>query len=162
MALRTTFVALIIVSFASTASAQLLAAKDGPIVYGHHHVNATSVDEHMKFWVDALGGVKTTYPEFRATLNGSIPESQLTVPASKSALDLEERIAAQAPRDGDVHVLPVQGNVYMLVVDGHNVTAQIGRDGVLMVNTGAAHMTEKLQAAVNQLATSVQAASFCR
>ena len=26
-----------------------------------------------------------------------------------------------------------------------------------MVNTGAAHMTEKLQAALNQLATSVQA-----
>jgi catechol 2,3-dioxygenase-like lactoylglutathione lyase family enzyme len=41
----------------SPASAQLLAAKEGPIVYGHHHVNATSVDEHKKFWVDALGGV---------------------------------------------------------------------------------------------------------
>jgi predicted enzyme related to lactoylglutathione lyase len=46
---------------ASNASAQLIAAKDGPIVYGHHHVNATNVDEHMKFWVDALGGVKTTF-----------------------------------------------------------------------------------------------------
>jgi predicted enzyme related to lactoylglutathione lyase len=41
----------------SQASAQLLAAKDGPIVYGHHHVNATSIDEHKKFWGDALGGV---------------------------------------------------------------------------------------------------------
>jgi predicted enzyme related to lactoylglutathione lyase len=41
----------------SNASAQLLAAKDGPIVYGHHHLNVTSVDEHRKFWVDALGGV---------------------------------------------------------------------------------------------------------
>jgi hypothetical protein len=134
-----------------------------------HHVphflpgqNADARAEWLKdnSWIPevaALGGVKTTYPEFRATLNGSIPESKLTVPASKSALDLEKRIAAQAPRDGEVHVLPVQGNVYMLVVDGNNVTAQIGRDGVLMVNTGAAHMTEKLQAAVNQLATSVQA-----
>jgi len=44
---------------ASTASAQLLAAKDGPIVYGHHHLNVTSVDEHKKFWVDALGGTVT-------------------------------------------------------------------------------------------------------
>ena len=41
---------------AAPASAQLVAAKDGPIVYGHHHVNATNVDEHKKFWVDALGG----------------------------------------------------------------------------------------------------------
>jgi predicted enzyme related to lactoylglutathione lyase len=44
---------------ATTASAQLLAAKDGPIVYGHHHLNVTSVDEHKRFWVGALGGVVT-------------------------------------------------------------------------------------------------------
>jgi catechol 2,3-dioxygenase-like lactoylglutathione lyase family enzyme/predicted enzyme related to lactoylglutathione lyase len=41
----------------SNATAQLLAAKDGPIVYGHHHLNVTSVDEARKFWVGALGGV---------------------------------------------------------------------------------------------------------
>jgi len=44
---------------AARASAQLVAAKDGPIVYGHHHLNVTSVDDHRKFWVDALGGVAT-------------------------------------------------------------------------------------------------------
>ena len=38
------------------AAAQLVAAKDGPIVYGHHHVNATNLDEHKKFWADTLGG----------------------------------------------------------------------------------------------------------
>ena len=38
------------------ASAQLVAAKDGPVVYGHHHLTVTSVDAHRKFWVDALGG----------------------------------------------------------------------------------------------------------
>ncbi len=41
---------------ASTASAQLNAAKEGPVVYGHHHLNVTSADEHLKFWVDTLGG----------------------------------------------------------------------------------------------------------
>ncbi len=40
----------------STTSAQLVAAKDGPIVYGHHHVNATNPAEHKKFWADTLGG----------------------------------------------------------------------------------------------------------
>ena len=38
------------------ASAQLVAAKEGPIVYGHHHVNATNPAEHKKFWADTLGG----------------------------------------------------------------------------------------------------------
>ena len=40
---------------ATAASAQLLVAKDGPIVYGHHHLNASSIDDQKKFWVDALG-----------------------------------------------------------------------------------------------------------
>jgi catechol 2,3-dioxygenase-like lactoylglutathione lyase family enzyme len=41
---------------ASHASAQLLAAKDGPIVYGHHHLNTANVDAQKKFFVDTLGG----------------------------------------------------------------------------------------------------------
>ena len=44
----------------SNASAQLLAAKDGAIVYGHHHLNVSSVDEHKKFWVNTLGGTAIT------------------------------------------------------------------------------------------------------
>jgi predicted enzyme related to lactoylglutathione lyase len=38
------------------ASGQILGGKDAPIVYGHHHLNATNIDEHKKFWVDTLGG----------------------------------------------------------------------------------------------------------
>ena len=50
-------VGVVLLTLASVpASAQLLAAKDGPIVYGHHHLNVTSIDAHKKFWVDALGG----------------------------------------------------------------------------------------------------------
>ena len=53
-----------------------------------------------------------------------------------------------------MHVLPVQGNIYMLVADGTNITASIGADGVLLVNTGSAQMSDKVLAAVNQLANS--------
>jgi catechol 2,3-dioxygenase-like lactoylglutathione lyase family enzyme len=45
----------IVSGLATNASAQLIAAKDGPIVYGHHHLNVTSVDEHRKFWT-TIGG----------------------------------------------------------------------------------------------------------
>lgn len=41
----------------ASSFAQLTLAKDAPIVYGHHHLNVTSVEEHKKFWVTALGGV---------------------------------------------------------------------------------------------------------
>jgi predicted enzyme related to lactoylglutathione lyase len=45
-------------AFVSTApaSAQLLVAKDGPIVYGHHHLNSSNLEASRKFWVDTLGG----------------------------------------------------------------------------------------------------------
>jgi predicted enzyme related to lactoylglutathione lyase len=53
---RAAFLAVLLLASVAPASAQLVAAKEGPIVYGHHHMNATSVDEHKKFWIDALGG----------------------------------------------------------------------------------------------------------
>lgn len=40
-----------------TASAQLTAASEGPVVYGHHHLNVSSIEAHKRFWVDTLGGV---------------------------------------------------------------------------------------------------------
>ena len=70
----------------------------------------------------------------------------------RSAISAAKKIAEQSPRDGEVHVLPVQGNVYMLVADGTNITASVGPEGVALVNTGSAQMSDKILAAVNQLA----------
>jgi len=52
---------------------------------------------------------------------------------------------------GEVHTLHVQGNVYMLVGAGGNITVQRGDDGVLLVDAGLASMSEKVLAAVKQL-----------
>ena len=38
------------------ASAQLIAAKDGPIVYGHHHIATSNVEAQKKFLVSIFGG----------------------------------------------------------------------------------------------------------
>lgn len=56
MLIRFSIVAAIVLILVSPASAQLIAAKDAPIAYGHHHVNATDVAAHKQFWADALGG----------------------------------------------------------------------------------------------------------
>jgi cyclase len=109
----------------------------------------------------ARGGVKTLYPEFRSTLNGNVAVetrvASLAVPAMRSVVSGAKKIADQSPRDGEVHVLPVQGNVYMLVADGTNITASIGPEGVALVNTGAAQMSEKILATLSQLSQSVVA-----
>jgi cyclase len=46
--------------------------------------------------------------------------------------------------NSQIHVLPVQGNIYMLVGDGANITAQVGNDGVLLVDAGTAAMSDQL------------------
>src|SRR6185437_8045815 len=52
---------------------------------------------------------------------------------------------------GEVHALHVQGNIYMLVGAGGNITVQTGSDGVLLVDAGLASMSDKVLAAVKQL-----------
>ena len=51
----------------------------------------------------------------------------------------------------EVHILPVQGNIYMLVGAGGNITVQTGDDGVLLVDTGVAQMSDKVLAAIRSL-----------
>ena len=54
--LTTALFVCLVLSVPAAASAQLLAAKDGPIVYGHHHLFVSDVEAHKRFWVDTLGG----------------------------------------------------------------------------------------------------------
>jgi cyclase len=51
----------------------------------------------------------------------------------------------------DLEVLPVQGNVYLLAGAGANITLQVGKSGVLMVDTAAAPMSGKVLAAIRKL-----------
>src|SRR5262245_56826640 len=55
---------LMFISSSAPASAQLFAAKDNPVVYGHHHLNVTSIAEHKKFFVNALGGTSVAFGAF--------------------------------------------------------------------------------------------------
>ena len=64
-------------------------------------------------------------------------------------------LAAQtAPPDianAELHVLPVQGNIYMLVGPGGNMTIQTGKDGVLLVDTMFAPLAQRIAAEIRKL-----------
>jgi glyoxylase-like metal-dependent hydrolase (beta-lactamase superfamily II) len=51
----------------------------------------------------------------------------------------------------DVRVLPVKGNIWMLTAGTTNVVASIGKDGIILVDTGAAAMSDKLLTTLQQL-----------
>ena len=40
----------------AASRAQILVKNDGPVVYGHHHLNTTDMAAEKKFFVDTLGG----------------------------------------------------------------------------------------------------------
>jgi len=100
----------------------------------------------------ARGGVQTLYPEYRRVLDGSTSPERLDVPASAPEATARARIDAQSPRDGQVHVLPVQGNIYMVIADGRNLAVSVGPDGMMLVNSGTSGMGEQLRSTLAALA----------
>ena len=92
------------------------------------------------------GGADTTYPEYMTKLDNS---SRTPLNVRKDAPGPPARPAATP--DGEIKTFHVQGNVYMLVGAGANVAVQIGDEGIVVVDTGAAPMREKVLAAIRQL-----------
>jgi cyclase len=67
------------------------------------------------------------------------------------AVSLWSHPAAAQQSQGDIQTFHVQGNVHMLVGGGANIAVQVGDDGVLVVDTGIAAMSEKVIAAIRRL-----------
>src|SRR6202453_3218612 len=58
---------------------------------------------------------------------------------------------AQPPDNVKLTMAPVQGNVYVLMGDGGNITVQVGKDGVMLVDTGFAPLAPKAMAEIRKL-----------
>jgi cyclase len=52
-----------------------------------------------------------------------------------------------------VHVLPVQGSVYMVVGAGANITVQVGPQSMLLVDAGTPDLSEEVLSAIRRLST---------
>ncbi|MEQ1573181.1 MAG: MBL fold metallo-hydrolase [Vicinamibacterales bacterium] len=79
---------------------------------------------------------------------GSIPATaqQPQVPTPPSWVPSRSQSA-----QGPVAVLQVRDNVYLLVADGSNITAQVGPDGVLLVDTSTGKLNDEIVLAIQQL-----------
>ena len=67
-------------------------------------------------------------------------------------------VAQQDPRplkpaydDGNVEVVPVRGNVHLVAGSGANISVQVDPDGLLVVDTSTAAMSEKVLAAIKTI-----------
>src|SRR5689334_25056515 len=48
-----------------------------------------------------------------------------------------------------IHIEPVRGNIYVLSGAGANITISAGKDGVVLVDSGSAQMSDQVIAAIN-------------
>jgi len=104
------------------------------------------------------GGVDTLYPEWRPRGMTLVP------PASQSALKpvyndastrIAERADAERPRPpvyDKVEAMHVAGNVYLIAGAGGNIAVSAGGDGIILVDSGVAVASDRVLAAVRQVA----------
>lgn len=120
--------------------------------WGRHPFLREFADRENIPLLATLGGPETMYPELLQRLQDkNAMESAVKAEISLSGSAAPRRALDPNPHDGEIHVLPVQGNLYMLVGDGGNIAVQIGEQAPLVVNSGAGQLTDKVIAAIRKL-----------
>ena len=109
-----------------------------------------SEKEHVPL-LGALGGPETTRPEFVAKLKTATDADALATTRPSKSPGQASQAKDPNPNDGEIHVWPVQGNVYMLLGDGANMAVQIGPQGAFVVDSGAGKLTDQAIAAIAKL-----------
>jgi cyclase len=95
--------------------------------------------------VAVKGGPETIYPEYQEQLKRGAKVSPTAAPRVSQAKN---------PDSGELEVLPVQGNVYLIAGGGSNVTVQVGASGSIMVDSKSGPLTEKVLSEITQIAQS--------
>jgi len=90
------------------------------------------------------GGAQTMFPEYATKLTG---------PAAARALPPASFVRESRSPDGatGVEVLPVRGNIYMVVSPAGNIALSIGPEGVLMVDTSVPALADQILGAIQKL-----------
>ena len=100
-----------------------------------------------------LGGAETMYPEFAAKLLTATEADALAKTLPVAGQSLTSRAIETEPRDGEIHVLHLRNNVYLLTGDGGNIVVQTGDQGAFVVNTGTGAKSGNVLEAIRKLTT---------
>jgi cyclase len=101
----------------------------------------------------ARGGAATTYPEYMVKLEKNELDNRIFPPPAPGKSFPRVVSPQTSETTGEIQLLPVQGNVYMLAGAGANMAVQVGEDGVLLIDTGNGKATDKVIAAIRKLST---------
>ncbi len=87
-----------------------------------------------------------------AQVVATLPRAWLLLIVAAAVVIIAPEIRIEARQASpQLQFLPVRGNIYVLQGAGANITISIGRDGVLMVDSGLAAMGDQVLAAIRRL-----------
>ena len=131
-------------------------ARLGATPHFHHGLLGFICATGAAFFLVASAGALETSRSNAVSQRPSRPlRSNVACCESDSLAAGQPRQATTRPADDtDVHVLPVQGNVYMLVGGGGgNITVQAGDEGVLLVDTSVEQLSDNVLKAIRSVST---------
>ena len=113
----------------------------------------------------AAGGEETTYPEFfrlksfgrtaragdEVVHNGIAARETLRSDQRKTLVGIAHAPSASAVAARKVEVLPLRAGVFLLQTSAGNTTVQIGEDGILIVDTQPAELSDSILNELNKL-----------
>jgi len=100
------------------------------------------------------GGAASRYPEYRATVDAMLAsKARIGIPDNANAPREAARPLAvpDMPADTGIRVVPVRDNIHVVMGAGGNITASIGGDGIMLVDTGRADASAQVLAALRQI-----------
>ncbi len=111
-------------------------------------------DRYKLPFVASLSGADSLYPGFAAKIKNSTDADALgkLQPAPNQPSETSRAQDAE-PHDGEVHVLHIRDNVYLLTGDGANIVLQTGDQGAFVVDSGSGKLADKVIAAIGKLSS---------
>jgi len=88
-------------------------------------------------FLGATGSMQFVYPQQAQNRTGQNAGPNTTRPSTSKKEDSKTK-------NEEIELLPVQGNVSMLAGAGANITVQSGKDGIVLVDSGLATMSDKV------------------
>jgi glyoxylase-like metal-dependent hydrolase (beta-lactamase superfamily II) len=77
----------------------------------------------------------------------------LVLALAAAAPALAQPAPTEPPVEGQLEIVKVQGNVWMIGGGGANIAVQVGEQGILLVDSGAGGVTDKVIAAIRSIST---------
>jgi glyoxylase-like metal-dependent hydrolase (beta-lactamase superfamily II) len=141
--------------YACDDSEQIVGRKNDTVpnhLFGQNPYVREYADRRKVPLLAALGGPETMYPELmNKVADAAAADATVKARMMPSGPRLASRAPDPTPNDGQIHVLHVAGNVYMLTGDGANIAVQVGPQGAFVVDTGAGKLADKVIEAIAKL-----------